>query len=54
MLVVIGAEAKSYKRYSGKTCVLKTVAIECLTPAEVELFRTNPNALTEPTEPQLA
>lgn len=54
MLILIDTASKMYKRYSGRTCVLKVQAVEHLTAEWVEALRTNPESVIPPEEPQLA
>lgn len=55
MLVVIDAKEGSYKRYSGKTCVLKvTSPAGPLDADQVEKLRTNPKYFDIDTAPEAA
>lgn len=54
MLILIDTESKVYKRFSGRTCVLKVQLEEHISPYWVEMLRTRPEEVVPPEEPQLA
>lgn len=54
MFVLIDTKTKMYKRYSGRTCVLKVQMAEHIDEYWVEKLRTNPEEVLPPEEPQLA
>jgi hypothetical protein len=54
VLVVIDAKELMYKRYSGKTCVLKVKAEAPMSASDVELLRVRPHDLLGAPEPESA
>lgn len=54
MFILIDTKTKMYKRYSGRTCVLKVQMAEHIDEYWVEKLRTNPEEVLPPEEPQLA
>lgn len=53
-LVLIDTTENLYIRFKGKIKLLKTKALIPLTKEEVEVFRTNPDAIVGEPEPELA
>lgn len=54
MLILIDPHTKVYKRYSGRTCVLRIKVEENLDAHWVELLRIRPEEILPPEEPELA
>lgn len=54
VLVVIDAKDLMYKRYSGRTCVLKIKAEAPLSAQDIELLRVRPHDLLGSPEPETA
>lgn len=54
MLVLIDIASKTYKRMSGRTCVLKVQLQEHMNPYWTEIFRTRPEELLPTEEPESA